>query len=296
MSTVISAAEYKNTPITSRVSLGAALEYAQRVWPVIPIHTPGPGGLCTCGAMRCNSPGKHPRTFNGVDAATCDHARIREWWIRWPEAGIGIATGKRSGIFVVDVDPRNGGFETLDCLEEEHGEMATLQARTGGDGLHIVYRYPRGATIQSGNNVLGPGIDVKGDGGYIVAPPSLHASGRRYAWLTPTGALTPDVFPMDPPDWLLEALAKTTGRGRPRDGGYATGKPPFALPDAIPEGARNSTLIRAAGAIRRRGAGKTVILGFLREINAKRCQIPLDDRELERIAASAAQYPVGGRA
>lgn len=275
-------------------ALSAALEYARRVWPVVPIHTPGSDGLCTCGAMTCESPGKHPRTRNGLLDATVDRGQIREWWRRWPNANVGVVTGPKSGIFVVDVDARSGGFETLERLEAAHGDLTTLSAQTGGGGLHLVFRYPRGATISSGANVLGPGIDIKGDGGYIVVAPSLHASGDRYAWRTVDGILTPEHFPMDPPDWLLEKLAGAPTRSPRQREGSTNHNPPFEMPGVIETGGRNATLMSVAGVARRYGAGEQMILQVLRKVNATRCRVPLDDSELARIAASAARYPAGG--
>ena len=205
-------------------------------------------------------------------------------------------TGSASGIFVVDVDVRNGGLETLKTLEAEHGDtvLGQLRVKSGGGGLHGYHRQLRNQPITSGSNVLGPGIDLKADGGYIIAPPSLHASGNRYTWLTESGTLEKTDFPMDPEEWLIRKIADEERHGyERRSGGGATGKPPFVLPEMIETGARNGTLIRVAGAIRRCGAGKEVILKHLREVNATRCRVPLDERELEQIAASAARYPPG---
>jgi len=137
----------------------AALEYAAAGWRVFP-----------CAA-------KVPRTRNGCKDATADPAVITGWWDMWPGADIGVATG--DGLLVLDVDGEPGA-DTLHELERAHGELpATAHAITGG-GEH--YYFTTTAPIRNSAGKLGPGLDVRGDGGYVVAPPSSHLSGRRYEW------------------------------------------------------------------------------------------------------------------
>src|ERR1051325_8299545 len=90
-----------------------ALEYATQEWPVIPLHTMREG-RCTCGAASCKSPGKHPRTPNGLRDATIELATVQDWWRRWPDANVGLRTGE--AFTVLDVDPKAGGDETLRTL------------------------------------------------------------------------------------------------------------------------------------------------------------------------------------
>jgi hypothetical protein len=155
-----------------------ALNCARRKFKVFPVHTPI-CGACSCGDPDCEKIGKHPRTKNGLNDATTDRTTIRAWWQKWPDANIGLACG--NGFFVVDVDPRHGGFESLAKLEDEHGSLpVTLTANSGGGGKHFFFR-------SNGNQIKGrigmlPGIDIKSAGGYVVAAPSLHASGKRYSW------------------------------------------------------------------------------------------------------------------
>jgi len=135
--------------------------------------------MCSCGQSNCSSPGKHPRTANGLKDATTDHYQIADWWREWPTANVGIATGAISGIVVLDVDPRHGGNESLDRLQSEGGMLPiTVTVCTGGGGFHFYFQHP-GGTIRNRTNVR-PGIDFRGDGGYVVAPPSNHASGDVY--------------------------------------------------------------------------------------------------------------------
>jgi hypothetical protein len=165
--------------------LESALAYAALGWPVIPLHTPT-NGKCSCRKQACgDQSGKHPRRHkvwlrSFKDAATCD-GLIELQWEQWPGANIGILTGSQSGLLVLDIDPRNGGYESLADLNKRYGEIPRgPRAHTGGGGLHIYTRHPAG-TIKSATGVW-PGIDVIADGAYVVAPPSLHASGHQYQW------------------------------------------------------------------------------------------------------------------
>lgn len=158
----------------------AALEYVVAGYAIFPLHSVQ-HGKCTCKNALCEDVAKHPRTRHGLKDATTDPIKVMQWWIEWPHANIAIVTGARSGLVVLDIDPRNGGDLSLRQLEECHGKLPqTLRSRTGGGGWHIFFKHP-GGYIKSVSGIA-PGIDVKGDGGYIVAPPSLHASGEHYRW------------------------------------------------------------------------------------------------------------------
>jgi len=260
--------------------LTAALAYAHRGWSVFPLHTPGPDGLCTCGAVSCQSPGKHPRTPAGLHDATGNPERIRDWWTRWPRAGIGVRTGR--DFFCLDIDPRHGGEEALAALVEKYGPLpATRTHRTGGGGLHYLFRCVDPMTgkpvkISSSSGKIGPGLDVKGWGGYIVMPPSLHVSGGSYEIL--------DDSPIaDAPRWLFNLI---TSRGRSQ-------APRITVPERIREGQRNDTLFRLASSLRARGLSETAIREALHAENAAKCDPPLPRDEVDRIAESAGQYPEG---
>lgn len=162
--------------------LEAALDAVAQGWAVLPLHTPAPGG-CSCGRS-CGSPGKNPRTRHGVYDASGDVTVLWSWWQRWPEANLGIATGQVSALVVLDVDPRHGGYEALEHLQTRWGVLpASLMAASGGGGWHFYFRAPPAISIRSRANLAGQtGLDVRGDGGFIVAPPSQHASSQRYCW------------------------------------------------------------------------------------------------------------------
>lgn len=155
-----------------------AVRYARRGWAVFPLQ---PGG-------------KAPMTRRGFQDATTDQARVRRWWGREPAANIGIATGERSGIAVLDVDDH----DSLEALECEHGDLDTLWAVTGSGGMHLLFTRPPDGIRNSASRVA-PGIDVRGDGGYIVAPPSVHPSGSEYRW-----GVNGPIDPAPMPDWLQE--------------------------------------------------------------------------------------------
>lgn len=172
--------------ITSEL-LKAALWYASEFkWKVLPLWWIREDGSCGCDSPNCSSVGKHPigqLVPNGVKNATKESATIERWWGHYPQANIGIATGAVSGFIVLDIDPRNGGDESMEMLEAKYGLLPdTVEQLTGGGGRHILFTYPNFAVNNDNQGkVLGPGIDVKGDGGYIVVAPSNHVKGS-YQW------------------------------------------------------------------------------------------------------------------
>ena len=166
--------------------LKAALAYARRGVPVFP----------------CEEGGKRPLTQNGFLDATRDPHWVEGWWRRWPGANVGVPTGIRSNLLVLDVDTRDGGYESLRTLEIRNGEAPpTARAQTGGGGLHLYFRYPSPkahgrAAVKNSAGLLGPGLDVRGEGGYVVVPPSRTL--EAYAWV--------DRAPPADPGWLLALL------------------------------------------------------------------------------------------
>ncbi len=156
-----------------------AENYSKLGWKVLPVH----GILnqqCACGKSNCQSPGKHPAVPHGVKDSTNNPTLIRRWFAKRNNKNIGIATGKESGLVVLDIDPRHNGENSLARLQKEYGNLPpTLQVRTGGGGLHFYFKYPNGVSIKSRTNLF-PGIDIRADGGYVVAPPSEHRSSPIY--------------------------------------------------------------------------------------------------------------------
>jgi hypothetical protein len=266
----------------------AARELARRGYPVFPVNWIKEDGRCSCQTnkgAKCTSPGKHPRISEWQALATTDESWIKSWWQRWPDANPGILTGKKSGVFVLDIDPRHGGDETLRKLVAEHGELPkTLVAATGGGGFHIFYAYPSGVEVRNSSGKLGAGIDVRGEGGYVIGAGSLHASGRRYTWLI-------EDEPAQSPDWSLSRLteektAAISSSTKPR----AEVKNSAGLGAVISEGSRNELLFKIACSMRGKGAGFDEIEAELSDINARRCSPSLPADEVQKIARSAATY------
>lgn len=181
--------------------LRAALDAADRGWLVFPCHGIDRRLRCGCGRSDCTSPGKHPLLKHGLTEASIEARRIASWWNRWPHANVAIRTGEASQLVVVDVDPPRG-LDSLASLERANTPLDRARVvRTGSGGTHYYFKHPGGGA-RIGNrasSVLGAGIDVRGDGGYVIAPPSLHTSGRSYAW-----AAQNDPAPV--PAWLVELL------------------------------------------------------------------------------------------
>jgi Bifunctional DNA primase/polymerase, N-terminal/AAA domain/Primase C terminal 1 (PriCT-1) len=276
------AALTRNESVTAGVSehpLEAALTHAAAGRAVLPVHSVL-DGVCACGEPTCGSPGKHPRTRNGLNDATTDTARVMDWWTRAPGANVGIATGAISGVVVLDIDISTGGSPSLAKLERTYGRLPqTTKVLTGSGGFHYYFRHP-GGTIRNSAGTLGNGIDVRADGGYVIAPPSIHKSNRSYQWLHSLDELA------DMPEWLL-GLITITATGR-RNG--------HSLPlagVAIPEGRRNADLASLAGAMRNRGMEELEMAAALLVTNQHRCRPPLSDDEVRSIAASISRYRSG---
>ena len=161
--------------------LAAALSYSGRGWPVLPLHTVL-DARCSCADTTCAHPGKHPRIRSGKQHAhaAVDASIIAEWWKRWPTSNVGVVTGARSGLVVLDIDPRHGGLESLHDIEEQHGPLPVMPTViTGSGGLHLYFRHP-GGRVPNRVSIF-PGIDLRGDGGLVVCPPSVHVQGS-YRW------------------------------------------------------------------------------------------------------------------
>jgi hypothetical protein len=235
------------TPIGRR-PIDAAVVYARRGWPVFPCHSARPSSGCSCGTVECGSPGKHPRVRGGLHSSSTDASVIRGWWARWPRANVAVRTGEVSGLVVVDVDPGHGGDATLRELEAVHGDLPmTRTIRTASGGRHLYFRHPGGLVRNDAGRVLGRGVDLRGDGGYVIAPPSRGTAGA-YAVIASGGTIA------ELPEWCLERLAE---RSRPRPAVPRDVRAPSAWANAAlrgeidrvrsaVEGTRNDTLNRVA--------------------------------------------------
>lgn len=244
----------------------AARKYIDQGWSVLPLHH-GINGECSCGLITCTSMGKHPRTRYGVKDASFDLAVVNNWAQQFPMANLGIATGSDSKLIVFDIDPRHGGNESLLKLGKY---PKTLEVQTGGNGKHIYFKHP-GFKIKNRVN-WHPGIDIRSDNGYVVAPPSVHASGNKYHWLC------------GKEDKLAEAPEKWLETTAPEKQIYP-GK-------SIPEGQRNDFLASLAGFLKAKGfKDQTTLIDMLTPYNSRFCHPPLPPQEVIRIAESISRYP-----
>lgn len=256
----------------------AASDYAQRGWRVVPVHSVSER-VCSCRrGGDCPSPGKHPRTRSGVRDASADANAAAQWWRNWPTANVAVATG--NGLFVVDVDAKSGGLQSLRELESRYGSIRNLGpvARTGGGGWHIYFA----DSTNLGNSVgkLTTGIDTRGFGGYVVAPPSLHHSGKTYRWKKGTRDLPlPEL-----PAWLRQRLEQAAADPDVEEGSA------FFVP-----GQRNDRLTRFAGSLRAQGFDSSAIEHLLGVVNEAHCTPPLDSSEVAGIARSIGRKPTTHR-
>ncbi len=271
--------------------LKEALEYAGRGWPVLLCYGVK-NGVCTCkkGAT-CESPGKHPIEGFSQKSATTDGDLLDKWFslidakagasgsTQGGSTNLAILTGATSGIFVLDIDPRNGGDVRLTELEEENEKLPfTLTADTGGGGCHLYFRYPDSQLITTSSRILGNGIDVKATSksdklaGYVLVPPSVTRG--PYAWRNKSIPIAV------PPSWLTDLLILNEETEGTRFEGLVE----------IAEGQRHDYLLSKAGKLHHDGFSAETVLQALRTENAAKCKPPLSEEEVKTIASGVVRY------
>lgn len=294
------------------VMLAAALGLVRRGFAVFPLNYPVEKNgqlVCSCGNAACRSPAKHPIgkfAPQGVNSATVDPLMVQRWWTAEPAANIGLAAAipALSGsprvpkLVIIDIDPRNvaaddpdhNGDVSLWVLEmENNGPFDTWRALTGGGGQHVFFRPPdpfrfkRGAGIEMReleikNSKPLPGCDIKSAGGYVVAPPSRHISGRRYAWAR--GYHPNDKALAKFPTWLALELAYRSGTSE-RNADYRK-----IACEGANEGARTNSLVSFTGHLLAKGVEPSIVRELMHGWNQTRCRPPLDYEEVEKTVAN----------
>jgi hypothetical protein len=224
----------------------------------------------------CKPRSKVPATAHGLLDATVNPDIINSWWAARPDCNLAIACGAKSNLFVVDIDSEEGELE-LTKLELEHGALPATAAAITAKGRHLYFRHPGQRVPNSVKKIL-PGIDVRGDGGYAISPPSTHESGWPYRWSVDCA----DTIAA-PPDWLVTVVCKTNS--------VTPAAPPSdwqALIADIPEGQRDVSLTRLCGYLLRHYVAPALVHDLIHMVNATRCRPPLPDSDVDRICNSIA--------
>jgi len=242
----------------------AALAYLARGWSVIPVRPREKRPIVAWQVYQAQLPTRD---------------EVERWYARWPEANVAIVTGALSGLVVIDVDPRHGGGDSLEAWEREHGRLPrTVEARSGSGGRHLYFAHPGGVVH---NRVAWlAGVDVRGDGGVVVAPPSVHPNGRRYEWVVAPDAVEPGPLP---PTLLARIAPRHGGRG------HSTAYWRDLLARGVGEGRRNDTIASIAGHLLWRGTEPEIVTELLLCWNRVRCEPPLADDEVCRTVDSIAR-------
>lgn len=259
---------------------GAALGYAARGWAVFPL------------APRAKLP---PKGSKGLLDASKDTALIERWWDAVPDYNVAIATGEASGLFVLDIDPRHKGDHYIKLLQEQHGRLPdTVTVLTGGGGFQFYFKHVPGLrntankvgkeistdVDERGNKVTG--IDTRGDGGYVAAPPSIHPSGKPYRFYD--GRET--IGLADAPQWLVN-MAKPDGAEGPK----AVARPDYfraLFANGAGEGSRNDAVARMAGYLLRARIDPLLTHDIISMWNQVRIKPPLPQTEIDTTVNSVA--------
>jgi len=241
----------------------SALAYVQKIgWPVFPLKPLD----------------KKPWFKGGFYNATKDINQIKEWWSSFPNANIGIPTGKASGFIALDIDTRHGGEESIQDIQDKYGEMPkTIEALTGSGGRHLLFNNP--GPVNNKVNIK-PGLDLRGEGGYIVVAPSIHPSGEQYEWEVSNHPIETEIA--DCPGWLLNIINNRDPEEK-RSSNYWS-----RLLKGVEEGNRNNAATQLAGHLFRRYVDPSIVLELMYMWNETRVFPPLKQKELESIINSVA--------
>jgi hypothetical protein len=266
--------------------LPSALAWIRHGHAVFPLHWPVEHNgqrACSCGRLCGREAAKHPYARlvpHGHRDATLNTGIAKLWFgLRVPEANLGVATDK---LVILDIDPRDGGDDSLELLDLNHEIPPTWRVLTGGGGQHIIFSCPDGVEIhnvvakQMKDPPLGPGIDVRARGGYVVAAPSRHMSGRSYCWSVDHH---PADIPLAPaPDWLIEKLARSSD-GKAHDPEQWAARKVGMISEY-----RDYAVAQIAGKLLRAiSLDPAFVATLVHDWNVCHCDPPLPEREVQEI-------------
>ena len=256
-------ATQNSNPVKDPAIATVAADYLAKGWSVLPVRARDKRPLIQWEPLQKTRPSAND---------------LIEWFRQWPDANIGIVTGEISNLIVIDVDPKHGGDDSIERLQQRFDPLPpTVESETGGGGRHLYFAHP-GFSLRNRAG-LAQGIDLRGDGGYVVAPPSVHPTGRRYAWARGRSPMEMSLAPL--PRWL------TAMRGV--RAGHTVDEWRRLVCEGVPEGQRNSTLASLAGHLLWHGVDPTVTLELLLAWNRMRCRPPLDDSEAAQVVKNIAR-------
>ena len=168
---------YSDLSERNELEIGA-LDCARRGWRVVPLHP-----ASSCGRKKCKDICKHSLNRNGLDDATLNEQTIHQWWQKWPNANVGVATGEHSGVVVLEVHPDQGGNRSLSFLEEILEELRdTVEIVTEEGTRLLLFSYPDDGQVVTSGTHAGKALVLEGNGGLFVAPPSRNGRGQPYRW------------------------------------------------------------------------------------------------------------------
>lgn len=270
--------------------LNAALFYAKLGIPVLPLHSPtlrNSEARCSCRDWQeCEKIAKHPRTRFGHKEATTNEKTIKDWWIKHPDSNIGLLTGFQTGIFVIDIDLKHGGEQSLEYLQEDYKSLlkdkynplpATLTTFTGSGGRHLYFKFPPDLRdITGSTSEIGEGLDIRANGNYIIAPPSKHISGNRYSWFGLNISIE------DAPDWLIYEIIKLDKPKLKTIKPIASKVSKLTAGEKIPEGKRYDYLFKqVCGLVN--SYSDAEVLNHAVKINDLSFENPLHEKEVSRL-------------
>jgi hypothetical protein len=241
----------------------------------------------------CQVGDKIPACEHGCLDASCDPARIRELWSN-PLFNVAIATGKPSGVFVIDTDRRKGGGVSLQKLEAQFGPLPPTVKVITADGVHYYFKMPHGIDVRNSTGQIGVGIDCRGSGGYVLVPPSLHPSGVRYRWSDDCATEFAEAS-----DWLLRKIIKPKTNSASAAAAPTNGDDwrSLIIKGAVPDGKRNDTLHRLAGLLFGFLPPSDALLAYelLRSVNQTHFKPPMDEAEFNTTVNSIAGMEINSR-